>query len=47
MAIYKLLQKTLLGPEEITRLTTAYELTRRSLSLTDRNDPLTLLIAKK
>ena len=47
MAIYKLLQNTVLGPEEISRLTRAYELTLKTLSLTDRNDPLTLHIAKK
>ena len=47
MAIYKLIQNTPLGPEEITRLTTAYELTLKALSLKDRSDPLTLLIAKK
>jgi hypothetical protein len=47
MAIYRLVQNTPLGPEEITRLTTAYELTLKALSLKDRSDPLTLLIAKK
>ena len=47
MAIYKLVQNTPLGPEEISRLTTAYELTLKALSLKDRSDPLTQLIAKK
>jgi hypothetical protein len=47
MAIYKLLHKTSLGPEEITRLTTAYELTLKALRLKDRSDPITQLIAKK
>jgi hypothetical protein len=47
MAIYKLLHNTPLGPEEITRLTTAYELTLKALRLKDRSDPITQLIAKK
>jgi hypothetical protein len=47
MAIYKLLQNTVLGPEEIKRLTDAYELTLKAYSLKDRSDPLTQLIAKK
>jgi hypothetical protein len=41
MAIYKLLQNTVLGPEEIKRLTDAYELTLKAYSLKDRSDPLT------
>jgi hypothetical protein len=32
MAIYKLVQNTPLGPEEIRRLTTAYELTLKALA---------------
>ena len=47
MAIHKLVQNTPLGPEEIRRLTSAYELTLKALSLKDRSDPLTQLIAKK
>jgi hypothetical protein len=47
MTIYKILQNTTFGPEEITRLTTAYELTLKALSLQASDDPLTQLIAKK
>ena len=47
MALYRLLQNVPLGPEEIRRLTDAYELTLRALSVKDRNDPLTEFIAKK
>jgi hypothetical protein len=47
MAIYRLLQNVPMGPEEIDRLTTAYEQTLKALSLKDRNDPLTEMIAKK
>jgi hypothetical protein len=41
------LQNSPLGPEEIAVLTDAYERTLRTLSLVDRNDPLTELIARK
>jgi hypothetical protein len=44
VAIYRLLQKFLLGPEEIAALTGAYA---RALVLVDRNDPITELVAKK
>ena len=47
MAIYRLLQNSPLGPEEISVLTDAYERTLKALSLVDRNDPLTELVAKK
>jgi hypothetical protein len=47
MAIYRLFQKLPLGPEEIDRLGSAYEMTLKALSLKDRNDPLTEMIAKK
>ena len=47
MAIYRLFQNSPLGPEEISRLSEAYERTLRTLSVVDRNDPLTELIAKK
>jgi hypothetical protein len=47
MAIYRLLQKTAFGPEEIERLVTAYEQTLRALGLKDRNDPITQLVAEK
>ena len=47
MAIYRLLQNSPLGPEEIAVLTDAYERTLRRLNLVDRNDPITQMIAKK
>jgi hypothetical protein len=47
MAIYRLLQNLPMGPEEIDRLSTAYEQALKALSLKDRNDPLTEMIAKK
>ncbi|MHC4041576.1 hypothetical protein [Bradyrhizobium sp. 23AC] len=47
MAIYRILQNSPLGPEEITRLSRAYEEALRRIGVQDRNDPLTELIAKK
>jgi hypothetical protein len=47
MPIYRLLQNTPLGPEEIKVLTDAYERTLHKLSLVDRNDPIAEIIAKK
>lgn len=47
MAIYRLLQRSAFGPEEIERMTTAYEDALRVLGLTDRADPLTEILAKK
>ena len=47
MAIYRLLQNSPMGPEEISRLEAAYEQTLRAIGLKDRNDPITEMIAKK
>ncbi len=47
MPIYRLLQNSPLGPEELKVLTDAYEQTLRRLSLVDRNDPITELVARK
>jgi hypothetical protein len=47
MAIYRLLQKLPLGPEEIEVLSVAYELTLRNFGLVDRNDPITEMVARK
>jgi hypothetical protein len=47
MAIYRLLQNSPLGPEEIKVLTDAYERTLSALKLVDRNDPIKRLIASK
>lgn len=47
MAIYRILQNSPLGPEEIARLSSAYEQALRTIGVQDRNDPLTELIARK
>lgn len=47
MAIYRLLQNSPLGPEEIAILTDAYERTLRALNLVDRNDPIIERVARK
>jgi hypothetical protein len=47
MAIYKLIQNTPLGPDEIQRLVVAYEETLRALRLKERDDPITQIVAKK
>jgi hypothetical protein len=47
MAIYRIFQNNALEPEQIARLSEAYEQTLLTLCLVDRNDPLTELIAKK
>ncbi len=46
VAIYRLLQKSAFEPDDIKRMTTAYETALVQLELKDRNDPLTELIAK-
>jgi hypothetical protein len=48
MAIYRLLQNSPMGPEEIRRLeAAAYEQALRTIGLKDRGDPITEMIAKK
>lgn len=47
MTIYRILQNSPLGPDEIARLSAAYEEALRTFGVEDRNDPLTELIAKK
>lgn len=47
MPINRLLEGTSPAPGERERLNEAYELTLRRLSLVDRNDPLTEIIARK
>jgi hypothetical protein len=47
MAIYRLLQNSAFGPEDISPLVAAYENCLRILGRTDRSDPVTELIAKK
>ena len=47
MAIHRIRENLPLGPEDIGRLVAAYEETLRALGLTDRNDPVTELVARK
>jgi hypothetical protein len=47
MAIYRLLQNSAFGPEQISCMTTAYEDALRELGLVDRSDPITEIVAKK
>jgi hypothetical protein len=47
MPIYRLLQNTPMGPEEISRLTTAYEQALSTIGIVDRDDPLAELLARK
>ena len=47
VAIYRLLQSSVFGPEEISRLGAAYEQALKALRLADRTDPVTELVAKK
>jgi hypothetical protein len=46
MAIYRLLQKSAFEPDDIKRMTDAYEQALAELGLEDRNDPLTETVAK-
>jgi hypothetical protein len=46
MAIYRLLQNSAFTPEQIEQMCNAYEVALTRLKLRDRNDPLTLLIAR-
>jgi hypothetical protein len=47
MAIYKLIQNTPLGPDEIQRLVAAYEETLRALGLKARDDPMTQMLQRR
>jgi hypothetical protein len=47
MPINRLLADSKLGPDEIKRLNTVFACALRSLSLVDRNDPLTKMVARK
>jgi hypothetical protein len=46
MAIYRLIANGSFGPDEIDAMTAAYEGALIDLRLTDRDDPITELIAK-
>ena len=45
MAIYRLFKNLVFGPEDIQRLSTAYEDAFRALELTDRSDPITQILS--
>lgn len=47
MAIYRLLQNSPFGPEQISQMTKAYEQALVTLGLTDRNDPVCEIVARK
>jgi hypothetical protein len=47
VAIYRLLREASFGPDQIAVMTAAYEGALTALRLTDRDDPITELIAKK
>jgi hypothetical protein len=47
MAIYRLLENSTFGPQEIRTMIEAYEQTLRTLRWLDRSAPLTEMIAKK
>jgi hypothetical protein len=47
MTINRLLKDSKLGPEEVEKLNRAYAYALRSLSMVDRNDPLTEMLARK
>ena len=47
MAIYRLLKNSTLVPEEISRITEAYEQALQTLCVKNRDDPLTEMIAKQ
>ena len=47
MPINRLLKDSKLGAKEIARLNAAYSYALRELSLVDRNDPLTEMLARK
>jgi len=47
MPIYRLLQNMPMGPEEIGRLTTAYDLALHTIGIVDGGDPRAELLAKK
>ena len=46
VAIYRLLQNSTMQPDEISRVTTAYEQALHTLCVKDRDDPLTEMIAQ-
>ena len=47
MAIRRLLQNEPIDPEEVSRLTAAYEQALKGIGLVDRDDPIAEMVAKK
>lgn len=47
MAIYRLIRQSVFEPEAIDRMTAAYEHALKVLQLTNREDPITELVARK
>ena len=47
MAIYRLLQNQAFGPEDIERMTVAYEAALKVLRLANRSDPITHIVAER
>jgi hypothetical protein len=47
VALYQLLQSLSLGPEDIAKLTTAYEDALSKLQLSNRTDPIATIIAQR
>jgi hypothetical protein len=47
VAIRRLLEEAVFAPEDIARMTVAYEAALQFLRLNDRNDPVTETVAKK
>ena len=45
--IRRLLQNAQMEPEEVSRLTSAYEQALKGIGLTDRDDPIAEMVAKK
>jgi hypothetical protein len=46
MAIYRLLRDAVFAPDAVSAMVAAFEATLRELKLTDRDDPITELIAR-
>ena len=47
MTIHRLLEKSAFGPDDIQSVVEAYESALRALGLSDRNDSITEIVAKK
>ena len=47
MAIYRLLQNSTFNPEDVERMTCAYEECLQRLQLTNRQDPITETLARR